>query len=389
MSILKNGKVAKTLRLGAALTLATVGVVGLSTSSQAASASLSPNYLPDNLAAVVVMTTTGLKSPAGTALVDTIVNHGVVYGSATCAATNSGTTMTDASARTVVSATRMSVTMPAIDVTAKTDYNLCVYRVTSGVLLASAKFSVYPVPTITDVAPVKGPQTGGQTVTIEGTNFTSKSTVKWGTTSLTSVKVAKDGLSLTAVTPALTAGGPTGFTVTNEGGAVTAAGGDQYTVVNAITVTPTTVTAGASETLTIKGSGFTAAVGVGSANAFDASSGGVDSGNGTAVGTNTTKGHVYLVRGTYNQLSYAVGANKTNGQVTECVNPAVVSDTEIVCTLDTLSSIVATTGVYDYQAVTPLAAGAYTVLVVNDGSVAVPSFKTSVTGSATVTVGDY
>lgn len=389
MSILKNGKASRALRLGAALTLATAGVVTLSTSSEAAGAGLSPAYLPDNLAAVVVLTATGLKSPGGTELVDSVgANNGVVYGTATCSATNSGTTMTDVTARTVISATRMSITMPAIDVTAKADYNLCVYRVTSGVLLASAKFSVYPVPTITLVSPVNGPQTGGQTVTIEGTDFTSKSTVKWGTTSLTGVKIAKDGLSLTAVTPALTAGGPTGFTVTNEGGAVTSTLTNRYTVVNAITVSPSTVTAGTSATLTIKGSGFTAAVGIGSATAFDASSGGVDSGNGTAVGTNSAVGHVYLVRGAYNQLLYLPGANKGNGQVTECINPSVVSDTEIVCTLDTSSSITATTGVYDYNG-TDLAAGAYTVTVVNDGSIAVPSFKTGVMGTATVTVADF
>jgi hypothetical protein len=385
MSILKNGKASRALRLGAVLTLATAGVVSLSTSSEAAGSGLLPAYLPDNTAAVFVLTATGLKSPAGTELVNTIVGHGVVYGTATCAATNSGTTMTDATARTVVSATRMSVTMPAINVTAKTDYNLCVYRITSGALLASAKFSVYPAPTVTLVDPLNGPQTGGQTITVEGTNFTSKTTGTLNGVALRSVKVAKDGLSFTAVTAAATPDANTDLIVTDEGGSVT---NTTYSIKNAITVTPSTVAAGSSATLTIKGSGFTAAVGIGSAKAFDASSGGVDSGNGTAVGTNTAVGHVYLVRGTYNQLLYLPGANKGNGQVTECINPAVVSDTEIVCTLDTSSSITATTGVYDYNG-TDLAAGAYTVLVVDDGSIAVPGFKTSVTGGATITVGDF
>lgn len=387
MSILKTAKASKAIRLGAALTLAAASVVALSTSSQAAGAGLSPNYLPDNAAAVVVLTGTGFKSPAGTVLVDTVgANNGVVFGTGTCAATNSGSTMTDATARTVVSATRVTITMPAIDVTAKTDYNLCVYRVTSGVLLASAKFSVYPAPTSgasNPVSPAKGPQTGGQTVTIEGTNFTSKTTVKWGTFSLTSVKIAKDGLSLTAVTPAMTAGGPTGFTVTNEGGSVVTT--NTYTVVNAITVSPTVVAAGASETLTIKGSGFSTLTFVA------ADTAGVDSTDGANDGTNSAGPHVYLTRGDYSPTGYNATTNKANGQVAECINPSVVSDTELVCTFDTAYSVdvAAGDGVYDYNN-SALAAGAYSVVVVANGGSAGPgAFESAISGTSTVTVGDF
>jgi len=67
-------------------------------------------------------------------------------------------------------------------------------------------YTYAPGPTLTSVTPLSGPNTGGTTVTITGTNFSSNATVKFGEVAGTSVSVASDGKSLTVKTPAQAAG---------------------------------------------------------------------------------------------------------------------------------------------------------------------------------------
>ena len=81
-------------------------------------------------------------------------------------------------------------------------------------------------PTITSLSPPNRPTSGGEPITITGTNFTGAS-VMVGGVAATSVVVNGAGTSLTAVTPAGAAGLAT-VTVTTAGGTATRAGAFRY-----------------------------------------------------------------------------------------------------------------------------------------------------------------
>jgi hypothetical protein len=355
----KTRMTTRLLRAGVAVALASATVVGLASSSEAASSKLSPNYLPDNLAgAVFVLTSSGLKSPSGTVLVDTVgANKGVGFTTSTCASTSSGTTYTQATARSVVSATRMVVTMPAVDVTTKTDYNLCVYRVTSGVLLATAKFSVYPAPTITALSVTGGPTYGGQDIVIEGTNLTSKTSGTLNGFALTKVKVAKDGLSLTAITPASTSGTNVTLTLTNEGGSVSDTTYDYFDAVSSVTPSSVPVnTAGA--VITVKGYGFTTMM--------------------LTAGALNANAAVWITKGLYDPANQPGSATAYAGG--ECTNVQVVSDTELTCEVPALG-----TGAVGAKTVLG-DPGAYDVFVTGDDTAA---SGTAFSSGAMLSVGVY
>jgi len=73
-----------------------------------------------------------------------------------------------------------------------------------------------PPPTVTHVAPKKGPLAGGTTVTIKGTNFTASATVDFGASPALEVTVNSSG-TITAVSPPGTAG-TVDITVTTAAG---------------------------------------------------------------------------------------------------------------------------------------------------------------------------
>lgn len=77
---------------------------------------------------------------------------------------------------------------------------------TTGVITqsCSVSFSATANPTVTSVMPSSGNTAGGQTVLIQGTNFTDAATVKFGTTSATVVSTSSTALTVTA--PAHAAG---------------------------------------------------------------------------------------------------------------------------------------------------------------------------------------
>lgn len=90
-------------------------------------------------------------------------------------------------------------------------------------------FQPPPAPTVTSVSPAAGGLDGGTPVTIEGTGFSSDTTVDIGGAAATSVVVVSSTV-LTCVTPARTAGAKT-VTVTNTAGDGTLASGFTYTSV--------------------------------------------------------------------------------------------------------------------------------------------------------------
>ncbi len=91
--------------------------------------------------------------------------------------------------------------------------------------VAADKFSYEPPPTVTNVSPDVGPETGGTSVTITGTNLTGASTVDFGATAATSFSVSSAS-SITAVAPAGT--GTTDVTVTTAGGTSEITAGDKF-----------------------------------------------------------------------------------------------------------------------------------------------------------------
>jgi phosphodiesterase/alkaline phosphatase D-like protein len=90
---------------------------------------------------------------------------------------------------------------------------------------SSDKFTYVPPPTVTGVNPNAGPLAGGNSVTITGTNFTSNTEVKFGSTSATGVKVT----SPTALTVVSAAGtGTVNVTVITPGGTSALSAADEF-----------------------------------------------------------------------------------------------------------------------------------------------------------------
>jgi IPT/TIG domain len=93
---------------------------------------------------------------------------------------------------------------------------------------AADHFTYQPPPTVTEVKPNTGLKAGGTEVTISGTNFTSGSTVKFGTAAASGVKMNSSS-SLTATAPEGT--GTVDVTVTTAGGTSATSSADQFTYI--------------------------------------------------------------------------------------------------------------------------------------------------------------
>jgi IPT/TIG domain len=366
MSILTSAAASKTLRLGLAVGLASVAFVGAVATSQSAQAATAKSTLSPatgqgraNAAGAVtatgtiVLTGTGFTDAAGTSVVKadgggatwTANTTGVQFNNATACpaapATADGTAVINLTAATtpatytVVSATRIVLTVPSLPLTSASGnwtskaYRLCVYD-NSGtpVLLADAAYTVYPQPTVSSVTPAQGALTGGNTVTVVGVNFTAKSTASLNGVPLTSVKVAKDLKSLTGVVPATSAipvmtafttlgGSKYDLTVTTEGGPstyTTANTNDDYTYVNAVTVSPKLSIQGSATPITVTGKGFNTILTP--TNGVPAASAGV-----------------LLAINQYDSTNAgSVAATKASAG-SACGSVTVVSDTELVCTV--------------------------------------------------------
>jgi hypothetical protein len=230
-------------------------------------------------------------------------------------------------------------------------WNVCVYdsaSTTSSLLLASASYTVVVPPTITSIIPVSSPAGGGQSISVNGTGFGSGSAAISGSiggVALTGIKVAPDGDSFTATTGPRAADTGLALTVTTQGGTVGSLDPGSspipFTYSNGITVTPNTAASGTAVTLDITGAGF-------SQLSFD--SGGTPT---------STQAHVFLVKDAYVAAS--------NRGVAECDVLAVISDTELICSLDLSADQLSPTD-STVALNTPIVDGAYIVTVVADGA---------------------
>ena len=249
------------------------------------------------------------------------------------------------------------------------------------------------------ISPAKGPAGGGQTVTITGTNFPTTVTAN------TPLTATIGGVALTNIVPvsATQFTGVTGPHASNavaQSVAVTTAGGTTttpslFTFVDGITVSPNTVQGAVVGTGTVTSS--TTDVDVQGVN-FNALTWTAANTDGATANTNTNSAHVYLTRGAYDATSFVAGGGgtpKTNGQVAECTNVAVISDTELICTVDPSWTYTVAAGVYTKDAATgtahdtSLKDGAYTVVVVSSGSLATGYTTTALSSGATLTVAPY
>jgi hypothetical protein len=367
-------------RFGVASALAVAAVSGLATAGNAAVTPTAAAGTPMTLStynggtstnSTITATTTVAKFYAGKVSVE-------FQSGASCSATYTATSTTIfAATSNIISSKKITITVPTI--TTAGSYMACAYSgstATTSPLLAksAAAFTLAAPPNLASgtIAPAKGSVLGGQTITVTGTGFTSSMTGTLGGQALTDVTYI-DSTTFTATTP-VHAAGAAALTITTAGG--TSALSGAYTYVNSIQVTPQTGVSGQSYTLDITGTGFNGYT-------FDS--------DGTALLTDDNHYHVYLLDPTgYSNVAGSPVTNKATPQKNECVSVAVISDSEMVCTLDLGSSSSATINTA-LDSATDTAEGLYRVALVSDGTLAplTTASVTSVSSTSTFTVSDF
>ncbi|MFI1963269.1 beta strand repeat-containing protein [Streptomyces pathocidini] len=154
---------------------------------------------------------------------------------------------------TIISPTQIQATAPAGSGTVN------VTVVGPGGTSNALPYTYINAPVITSLSPSSGPTSGGNTVTITGTGFTSATAVSFGGTPATFI--VNSATQITATAPAHAAGA-VNVTVTGPGGTSNAV---PYTYVGAPTITsvvPNTGPLAGGNTVTITGTGFTGATAV-------------------------------------------------------------------------------------------------------------------------------
>jgi hypothetical protein len=256
----------------------------------------------------------------------------------------------------VASATKLVTTTPSLSVTgSSTAYKVCVFDLSAN-LLGSSTYTVYSAPIVTSAAasalsPSSGPAFGGNTVTVVGTGFTSKLTATIAGVALTNVKVTGT-TSFTAKVPAHAAAASLDLVATTEGGPSATNAKAKYTYLDALSISPQVGAIAGGTVLDILGVGFSALT-------FDTSN----------TNNAANRAYIYFVPGLYNNATNS-GA-KTLGQTGTCGNVQVVSDTELTC-------------------VTPaITQAAYSVTLVNDGSVGGAGTPSAVSAASTFTYAPF
>jgi hypothetical protein len=280
-------------------------------------------------------------------------------------------------ALTVPSGVILAVTTP---VSTSTAYLLCVYpgtNATTSLLQSSATYTVASAPTVTGISTsggtpattASGPALGGGTLTITGTGFTgtataSTTTAKIGSVALTGVTWVS-ATTLTGVIPPQAAAAGLAVSVTNTGGTASLASAFSYT--NGINVSPATTTSSAAVDVDIQGVGFSS----------------LTLTHTTGATIDDATAHVYITNGDYD----ATGGTKAHSEVGECLNVLVISDNELICTIDPTHPDGTTTA--------PLGNGTYTITTVSDGTpgthvVGTAGYQESIlTSGSTFTVAPY
>ena len=118
-----------------------------------------------------------------------------------------------------------------------------------------------PPPTVSKLAPKKGPATGGTRVTLTGTNLTHPTAVTFGVVEATDLKVLS-AKSISVLAPANSAG-PASVTVTTPGGTSTPTTKSvfKYAAPAVTSLTPSVGSTAGGQRITITGAGFTPGAG--------------------------------------------------------------------------------------------------------------------------------
>uniref|UniRef100_UPI000AA36068 beta strand repeat-containing protein n=1 Tax=Nocardia amamiensis TaxID=404578 RepID=UPI000AA36068 len=178
---------------------------------------------------------------------------------------------------------------------------------TAGVVSNAVPYTYVPAPTLASVSPGFGPETGGNTVTLTGTNLTGTTAVTFGGTPATSFVVVS-GTEITAVVPA--GSGTAAVTVTTPGGASNAVSYTYVLVPTLDSVVPNSGPVEGGNTVILTGSnlaGVTSVVfGAAAAGSFTVLS---DTQISAVVpaGTGTVPVTVVSPTGTSNELLYTYG----------------------------------------------------------------------------------
>jgi hypothetical protein len=163
---------------------------------------------------------------------------------------------TDATSFTVNSDTSITAVSPAgtgpVDVTVTT-------RGGTSATGPADEFAYLPIPTVSNLSPGGGPEVGGTSVTITGTNLNAASAVRFGSTDATSFTVDSP-TSITAISPAGT--GTVDVTVTTPEGTSPTTASDRFAYVPApsvASVSPNSGPEGGGTSVTISGSNLNGA----------------------------------------------------------------------------------------------------------------------------------
>ncbi|AGL19798.1 IPT/TIG domain-containing protein [Actinoplanes sp. N902-109] len=278
-----------------------------------------------------------------------------------------------------ISNTKAAITVPALPLAGAsattTKYNLCIYASNSATAaqIGSGTYTVAAAPVFPGsgvVSPTSGPALGGSTITVTATSglptTAGSITATLGGTALTNITPVSS-TSFTAVTPAH-APGSVALSVTTAAGTKTIA--SAFTYANGISVTPNTApNTSAATYLDVLGAGFLT----------------------PTFGSAATNGRVWLVDGEYDPA--ASGTSYTQGPTAECTGVVVISDNELICSLNlntgalTPASATANTG-------TPqVPNGTYTVTVVSNGDAGVSGAtgysQSDISSGSTFTVAPY
>lgn len=322
----------RAVTLGTAAALAAAGLITLGGSANAAAGTtgVASPALGTNVAGTVVsITGTGFRDSVTNAATVTTPKLVLASGSTAAACTGTAATWTSP-VYSVLSATRITVTLPAVTIPATVSTLkgvICFPSVSSSTTFTSVPYTfAKPVtaPSGTKNLPASGPMSGGQTVTVLATpdvssgtpavvttangSFQAGASVFVGGVPAAAPKIAADGKSLTFVTPLSSATTAQDILVRTPGFADYVVSGG-YTYTRAITISPAVGTTTMATPISIKGAGFLSSTYTGA--------GGV---------------HVYLSDGQqYDSTGTAVDP-------TACANVQVVSDTEVTCDVPTGSA---------------------------------------------------
>jgi len=127
---------------------------------------------------------------------------------------------------------------------------------------AFSSFTYITPPSITDISPSSGTNTGGTSVTITGTNFTGATLVTFGGIAATSLNIVNN-TTITCITPAVLSDGAVGIIVTTGGGPSASFSSFTYITSPVISsISPSSGGIAGGNSVTITGINFTGATSV-------------------------------------------------------------------------------------------------------------------------------